>query len=75
MFYSNVNFFVAEEGRVKLNEIFRSKPGYEMESSADFISLYSYIYSAIFYMAMCDYPYPANFFRPLPSYPVKVSNH
>uniref|UniRef100_A0A0R3RWI0 Lysosomal Pro-X carboxypeptidase n=1 Tax=Elaeophora elaphi TaxID=1147741 RepID=A0A0R3RWI0_9BILA len=60
-----------EEGRMKLNQIFHSKPGYEMESSDDFTSLYSYMYSAIFYMAMTDYPYPVDFLTPLPSYPVK----
>ncbi|VDK78526.1 unnamed protein product [Litomosoides sigmodontis] len=70
-FAALMNLSKTEEGRVKLNKIFHSKPGYEMESSADFTSLYSYIYSAIFYMAMYDYPYPANFFRPLPGYPVK----
>lgn len=43
-----------------------------MESSDDFTNLYSYIYSAIFYMAMTDYPYPADFLTPLPGYPVKV---
>ncbi|VBB28821.1 unnamed protein product [Acanthocheilonema viteae] len=60
-----------EEGRKKLNRIFHSEPGYEMESSHDFINLYSYIYAAIFYMAMSDYPYPTNFLTPLPGYPVK----
>ncbi|VDO21015.1 unnamed protein product [Brugia timori] len=62
-----------EEGRMKLNQIFRSKPGFEMKNSDDFTSLYSYIYSAVFYMAVIDYPYPTNFLTPLPGFPVKYA--
>uniref|UniRef100_A0A915PR25 Uncharacterized protein n=1 Tax=Setaria digitata TaxID=48799 RepID=A0A915PR25_9BILA len=60
-----------EKGRKKLNQIFHAEPNHEMKSIDDFASLYSYLYSAIFYMAMTDYPYPADFIAPLPRFPVK----
>ncbi|VDK66790.1 unnamed protein product [Onchocerca ochengi] len=62
-----------EQGRAKLNQIFRSKPDFEMKSSDDFTSFYNYIYSAIFYMAMINYPYPADFITSLPGFPVKYA--
>ncbi|KAM3723016.1 putative serine protease [Dirofilaria immitis] len=62
-----------ENGRTILNEIFHAKPDHEMKSFDDFTSLYNYIYSAIFYMAMTNYPYPVDFLTSLPGFPVKYA--
>ncbi|VDN06255.1 unnamed protein product [Thelazia callipaeda] len=63
----------SDSGIKALNEIFHAKPGYEMQSAKDFEDLYDYITAAIFYMAMTDYPYPADFLEALPAFPVKYA--
>jgi lysosomal Pro-X carboxypeptidase len=35
--------------------------------------LLEYVYNAISYMSMVDYPYPNSFLQPLPAWPVQVS--
>lgn len=37
------------------------------------LDLYNWISTAYSYMAMADYPYPATFLGPMPSYPVSVA--
>ncbi|VDK76377.1 unnamed protein product [Gongylonema pulchrum] len=44
-----------------------------MKNASDFSSLYYYVNSAVFYLAMLDYPYPVNFLEPLPGFPVKYA--
>ncbi|KAM9974791.1 hypothetical protein ACTFIW_008257 [Dictyostelium discoideum] len=39
----------------------------------DVNDLINWIESALTYMAMADYPYPANFLEPMPGYPINVS--
>jgi len=42
-------------------------------SSDDLNYLYMHLSNGYQYMAMTDYPYPANFLEPMPAWPVEVS--
>ena len=42
-----------------------------IESSADTYNLYYHYSAAYQFMAMTDYPYPANFLEPMPAWPIK----
>ena len=44
-----------------------------IESAGDIEYLYQHLSNGYLYMAMTDYPYPANFLEPMPAWPVKES--
>jgi hypothetical protein len=44
-----------------------------ISSSSDLDYLYMHLSNGYQYMAMTDYPYPANFLEPMPAWPVEVS--
>uniref|UniRef100_A0A914WKK3 Uncharacterized protein n=1 Tax=Plectus sambesii TaxID=2011161 RepID=A0A914WKK3_9BILA len=45
----------------------------QLQQGSDGWGLIGFIREAIEYMAMVDYPYPSNFLKPLPGWPVKVA--
>ncbi|MCO5589467.1 hypothetical protein L7F22_043434 [Adiantum nelumboides] len=47
--------------------------GFCSNVSADLSSVQDFLYTAWVYMAMTDYPYPANFLQPMPANPVETA--
>lgn len=60
------------EGRQFLNDLFRIDPTSTLTESTDSDFLVEWIWAAMDYMAMVNYPYPSNFLQPLPGWPVKA---
>lgn len=56
-------------GMEKVSKLF----GFCSNVSADLSSVQGFLYTAWVYMAMTDYPYPANFLEPMPANPVKTA--
>jgi len=44
-----------------------------LHSASDVMNLVNWLENGFGYMAMTDYPYPANFLEPMPAWPIKVS--
>ena len=55
----------------QVSEIFNTCTS--ITSSDDLTYLYMHLSNGYQYMAMTDYPYPANFLEPMPAWPVEVS--
>jgi len=55
----------------ELSEIFATCDVISESSQID--NLYAHLSAGYMYMAMTDYPYPANFLEPMPGYPVNES--
>jgi len=55
----------------ELSEIFATCSPIDSEEQID--NLYAHLSNGYMYMAMTDYPYPANFLEPMPGYPVNES--
>lgn len=64
--------FILDDGRKFLNTLFKLAPWSQIRSSSDSDGLIAFIREGIEYMAMVDYPYPSNFLKPLPGWPVEV---
>lgn len=60
------------DGRQNLNKLFRLCPDSFINTTEDVNKLNSYLYSVYDSYSVVDYPYPTNFFVPLPGWPVKV---
>ena len=54
-----------------MSDIFQTCTAIEQASDLDY--LYMHLSNGYQYMAMTDYPYPANFLEPMPAWPVQVS--
>lgn len=67
------NLMNTAEGRQFLNDLFRIDPTSTLTESTDSDFLVEWIWAAMDYMAMVNYPYPSNFLQPLPGWPVKYS--
>jgi hypothetical protein len=46
-----------------------------LDDAAAGASLQSFLHTGLQYMAMCDYPYPTSFLKPMPANPVRVACH
>jgi hypothetical protein len=55
----------------QLDQIFNTCTA--IQSAGDIEYLYQHLSNGYLYMAMTDYPYPANFLEPMPAWPVKES--
>lgn len=60
-----------EDTWAELDSIFHTCT--EIGSADDIENLYEHLSNGYLYMAMTDYPYPANFLEPMPAWPVAES--
>jgi lysosomal Pro-X carboxypeptidase len=77
---------IIHQALINLTQVAQQSGGFEVltktfrlcspiQSMNDVYNLINWIYNGIISMAMTDYPYPTNFLRPLPGWPVTVSCH
>uniref|UniRef100_A0A1I7XJR5 SusD/RagB family nutrient-binding outer membrane lipoprotein n=1 Tax=Heterorhabditis bacteriophora TaxID=37862 RepID=A0A1I7XJR5_HETBA len=67
------NLVASSKGQDFLNEQFRIDPKSLINSTQGGDNLIAYLREAIEYMAMVNYPYPTEFLKPLPAWPVNVN--